>query len=778
MKELRLLVAAALFLAAGCGSSRVLIGDPYFAKVNSAANVYARQGQSGVLKIAVMPFKAATELIGSSVSDMVVTELQRTQKYSLVERGQMKNVLSETELAMAGLSEAKAVEAAKMLGAEAVVIGTVDEYGTQAKGGDTYAVVGLAIRLIDCANGKIIWSADLAKMASDDDTPISVHARSVVHELVAGLYQHIMGQAGNLPPPPPEGLQVGEMGLREAVVRWSAPLYPAKYRIERAVDAGGPFVLVAEVNAAAGSYTDKSGLSDATVYYYRASGIAKSGVASDPSPVVETMTAPPPDPPGNVVAAAISSRCIRLSWSPPRSDGIKEYRVERAVADGGDWKTVETSATTVFTDGGFAGCDIADSTLYRYRVTTVNRVGAESAPSKEAEVKSAPPPAVVAGFSAASDEVRCVPLVWKASAEGDVVGYELERADSPSGPFEQIAKFKSPGTTRFLDGKRDPGNLEDAHSYTYRIRSFNNVGAFSEWTKPLVAKTRLPPPTPVGVEAAQRMPRSSKVTWKMSPDEKVVGYEVERKEEGTDDWKEIAELSGRGVTSLSDRAGASESAPTGKLRDGTAYLYRVRAFNTAGARSEWSEQARAVTKPAPKTPSGVKATKDAVGCVKVEWTPNPEPDIVEYVVEACSPGGWFWKTLSKGSKECSVAEQGLGNGVERGYRVKAIDVNTHESEWSEATPGSSRPLPNPPTALRAEAAEGKVKIFFDPPRLGMTAFKVYRKKFMGLEPVATVEKPEAAVEPPPAGEKFDVVVTAVDECGLESVPSEKVTVGN
>ncbi len=146
---LHLLVAGLCgLLVAGCSSSRG-IGDPYFAGTKSKANVFARQSQAKVLKIAVVPFKASTELIGASVSDMVVTELLRTQKYQLVERGQMSKVLGEAELAMAGLSDAKAVEAAKMLGAEAVVVGTVDEYGTQAKGGDTYAVVGLAIRLID-----------------------------------------------------------------------------------------------------------------------------------------------------------------------------------------------------------------------------------------------------------------------------------------------------------------------------------------------------------------------------------------------------------------------------------------------------------------------------------------------------------------------------------------------------------------------------------------------------------------------------------------------------
>ena len=380
-RSLAPLLMLALAVAAGCETNKVVIGDPYFAKVKSKANVYARQAQSGVVKIAVMPFKASTELIGSSVADMVVTELLRTQKYQLVERGQMSKVLSETELAMAGLSEAKAVEAAKMLGAESVVIGTVDEYGQQAKGGDTYAVVGLAIRLIDCSNGKIVWSADLAKMAKDDDIPLPNHARDVVHELVAGLYQNMTGQEGDLPPPTPTGVSVSDMGLREATVRWTAPAFPAKYRVERANDEQGPFASVGDASASSGRFVDKSGLKDSTTYYYRVRSVGKSGAQSDPSPVVETMTAPPPDAPTSVMAAALSSRCIRVSWQSPRSDGVTSYRVERADAASDSWKLVSDQTATVFVDGGKKGCDLSDSTKYRYRVVAVNRVGAASAAS-------------------------------------------------------------------------------------------------------------------------------------------------------------------------------------------------------------------------------------------------------------------------------------------------------------------------------------------------------------------------------------------------------------
>ena len=661
-------IACGLALAVFCGcSTTVGIGDPYFMQTESAANVYASQGVTKVLKIAVMPFKASAELIGSSVSDMVVTELLKTRKYSLVERGQMARVLSETELAMAGLSEAKAVEAAKLMGAEAVVIGTVDEYGTQAKSGDTYAVVGLSIRLIDCANGKIVWSADLAKIADDEDTPLAKHAREVVHELVAGLYQNLVGQSGSQQPSPPTGLAVSEMGLREAVLQWNRPACPAKCQIERSVSDAGPFSLIGEVAAENGTYVDKSGLKDGATYYYRLRLVGKAGATSEPSEVVETMTAPPPDAPTGVNAAAPSSRCVQLSWSPPRSDGVTEYRVERAVAGTKDWQQVGTTATAAFKDGGFKGCSVADSTTYGYRVLAVNRVGAVGAPSKPVSVTTLPPPAAVADFAAPSREIRCVPLSWKASPEGDVVGYELEMADG-DGDFKSLEEIDERGTTSFLHGDKDPGNLLDEHTYRYRIRAVNDVGSMSAWS-----------------------------------------------------------------------------------------------------------EATATTKPAPKVPAGVTTTKDLAGKVKISWTKNPEPDIVEYRVEVRGLGGMFWSKVGN-TAGCSVEECGLKPGEDRTYRVMAVGPKDHQSFWSPEVSGTARQLPPPPTGLQARKTDSGYRITFKPPREGMTQFRVYRKKFFGSDllvedKVPSVELPAAAV-----GEGIDIVATAVDECGLESEQSEKLAI--
>jgi len=137
-------------------------------KTRSRANVYVPAETTSIRKIAIMPFKAPTELIGTSVSDLFITEILRAGEYTLVERSQMAKVLGESELALAGLSAAKAVEAGQLVGADGVMIGTVSEYEMRAHRGKTYPVVSISARLIDCKTSRVIWSSDLGARADDD----------------------------------------------------------------------------------------------------------------------------------------------------------------------------------------------------------------------------------------------------------------------------------------------------------------------------------------------------------------------------------------------------------------------------------------------------------------------------------------------------------------------------------------------------------------------------------------------------------------------------------
>lgn len=794
---------AALWLT-GCATTGK---DPYFMKVDSSANVFVAPIAAPITKVAVMPFKAPTELIGSSVADMIVTELLRAKRYTLVERSQMAHVLSETELALAGLSQSKAMEVARMLGADGVVIGTVDEYGTQAQRGKTYAVVGVAIRLVNASNGQILWSADLAKMAEDSNIPVSAHARAVVHELIAGLYQkwgvqRIAASAASSHPVNPNapvglhttaepaysgpaepsrpaalsGVVASDMGLRAVTLSWKPPTDQAYLiRIERSPSPKGPFTKVGEAPAAKGSYVDRSGLSDATTYYYRLIAVDRNGAASDPSAVVESMTAPPPDPPQNVTAQATGSREVTISWTAPRSPGVASYRVERAPASApSNWMARAEPMGTQYVDGGKPGTDLQDSTWYLYRVTTINSIGVEGRPSAPVKVKTLPPPGMVKDFVAVSNQVRCVPLSWSASPEADVIGYEIERRDSPQGQFVPLTKITSRTVTNFLDGKKDPGVLQDATQYEYRIRAFNRVGAFSEWTPLVAVMTRPPPPSPESVAARSGLPRTVEVFWSPSPDEKVVRYEVQRAEADSDLFVSAGFVEGRQETFLTDRAGGRPAEPAGRLKDGTTYRYRVRAFNTASAPSPWSEEANARTKPAPVQPSGLRTTDDRPKCVELAWNANPEADIACYVVEARDADNRRWREIGRPA-ETVFKHTGLDDGEAKVYRIKAVDKDTLESVWSDEVPGRSRPLPPPPQDVVASWTDTGVHLKWTVPEQQITEYRVYRKGFLfSSDKLTTVSTPNADLGAEIVQKGITVFVTAVDTEGLESKPSATV----
>ena len=183
-----MVLAACVAVGTGC------VTDPratYFKDAGETSNVFVAPGHASIKKVAVLPFKAMTELIGVSVSDQFVTELLRTGQYDLVERGQMSLVLGEQELAMAGLSSTRAAEVGGMMGADGVIIGTVSEYEAVAQKGRTRPVVGISARLIDCRSGRIVWSVDLAQRAMDTSMTLSEHSRRVVHEMMAGVFREM-----------------------------------------------------------------------------------------------------------------------------------------------------------------------------------------------------------------------------------------------------------------------------------------------------------------------------------------------------------------------------------------------------------------------------------------------------------------------------------------------------------------------------------------------------------------------------------------------------------
>ena len=629
-----------LFLLQSCATN-----DPG-SSVASAPSVYVAAQKSQIRKVAVLPFRASTDLIGSSASDIFGTALLQTGRYQLVERSQITGVLGETELAMAGMSDSAAMAAGRMLGAEGVVLGTVDEYGNIAYKGRSYPVVGASVRMIDCQSGQVMWSVGLSSRSTDRMATLSGHARQVVNEMITALRAqwHRQPQVGGNTPPPSAGtvaahsyaspisqkppppspapdFSVSDMGLREVQMQWPKPPEGYRIRIERADKAGGPFTPLGSLEGNKGMYVDRNGLTDGTTYYYRLVTLDGFGQESRPTAGKESMTAPPPAAPAQLKPDTPAARAVSLCWSASTAEGVSKYLIERRGPGEEAFVQVGEVREEKFMEGGTANSPLQDQSTYAYRVRAVNRVGAVGAASEAVEIETRPPPAMVQDVIATSDEIRCVPLFWQPSPEEDVVAYEIFRQGDGTDP-QLIATVKGRENIRYLDGGKNPGSLPDAQGYVYWIQAVNGVGSRSPPSEKVAAQTRERPPMVLGFEATSGLPRRVTLAWLASDDEKVSGYILYRAE-GEGDFVEMVRLNGLEITRFEDDGIHTKRFLGGEhiepLKDETRYRYQIVAFNPAGATSEIPSTTDAVTKALPPTPAAPEATSGLAGRISLSW---------------------------------------------------------------------------------------------------------------------------------------------------------------
>ena len=128
-------------------------------------------------RIAVLDFDYATvqdyvndifgrnEDIGKGIADMLVTDLVRNGTYSVIERRQLDRVLQEQNFQQSGRSDpTSAVQLARILGVDAIVIGSITQFGRDDKklgiGGIGARVGGIGLGGIGRKTSKAVVNID------------------------------------------------------------------------------------------------------------------------------------------------------------------------------------------------------------------------------------------------------------------------------------------------------------------------------------------------------------------------------------------------------------------------------------------------------------------------------------------------------------------------------------------------------------------------------------------------------------------------------------------
>lgn len=153
---------------AGCGQQPELINADRLSLVKS---------------IAVLPFEDGpgytAKNSGTAVTGFITTRLVSSNRYRLVERSKLKSIIDEKDMQLSDLTNPQtAARIGKLLGVQAVIVGNVAQYDMDKTTVYVHVIpvvskeykVGASIRVVDVANGEIIYAHSASGVSGNNFT--------------------------------------------------------------------------------------------------------------------------------------------------------------------------------------------------------------------------------------------------------------------------------------------------------------------------------------------------------------------------------------------------------------------------------------------------------------------------------------------------------------------------------------------------------------------------------------------------------------------------------
>jgi curli biogenesis system outer membrane secretion channel CsgG len=212
--------------------------------VLGAASASSVEAQELKKRVAVLTFDDKTDegyswggskTAGEGMSDMLITELVKSERYTVLERGEITSVLQEQDLGQQGIVTAEsAAQAGKMLGAEIVIFGALTEFGykERSSGGrtrrfgvginSTTAVVASDVRMVDATTGEIIAAESVRK--EESKRGLSVDTEKVSFGSQSEFDESLVGEATR------EAIQgiVDLIDSNSGTIKWGASVITAQ----------------------------------------------------------------------------------------------------------------------------------------------------------------------------------------------------------------------------------------------------------------------------------------------------------------------------------------------------------------------------------------------------------------------------------------------------------------------------------------------------------------------------------------------------------------------
>ena len=462
------------------------------------------------------------------------------------------------------------------------------------------------------------------------------------------------------PPSPPSGLTATATSSSQINLAWTDVANETGYKIERKTGAGGSYSQIATVGAGVVSYSN-TGLTANTAYFYRVRATNSAGDSSYSNEANATTLDTTPTAPSGLIAGAVSSTQINLSWTD-NSSNETGFKIERKTGSGGTYAQIATTGAgvTTYNDTGLTA-----STTYFYRVRATNAVG-DSAYSAEASATTATlPPAAPSALNASAASSSQINLTWTDNASNET-GFRIERKTGSGGTYSEIATVGANVVSYSRTG------LAANTTYYYRVRA-TNAGGDSAYSNEANATTLdAAPASPTALGATPVSTSQINLSWTDNASNET-GFKIERKTGAGGTYAQIA-TTGANVTTYND---------TG-LSTATNYYYRVRATNSIGD-STYSNEANATTlDTVPAAPSGLTANAASSSQIDLSWTDNASNETGFKIERKTGSGGTYSQIGTVGAGVVTYSDSGLTPSTTYYYRVRATNSAGDSAYSAEA----------------------------------------------------------------------------------------------
>lgn len=574
---------------------------------------------------------------------------------------------------------------------------------TDANGGQRTGLAGFRLLRAE-GSGSLVPVATLdADVRQYDDTglrSLTTYRYALIAFDASGNEsgQSSAGQASTIGVEVPTGVRAAD-GIGRIQITWSAVDDDnlIGYNVYRSTRPDQAFTQLAGDGGSAFT-TGRTTFIDSTattgqLLYYKVSAVT-SALESEFSAFVSGEAAADdvaPATPGDLVAIADDAQAVvTLSWTGSRLDqdggdltGLSSYILFRGKGSSTALAALDTIAasSTSYTDNALQA-----ATTYYYAVSALD--GSGNVSPRSATVSATTQGIGAPQSVAATGDITRITVSWAASDEDDLLGYNVYRSSRSDQGYTRLEGTEG---TSFTTGQSSyiDSNLAGGQILYYRVTVVTSSGesersAFRGAT--VQTDTRSPAaPTFLDGEPVTGDPEKLVLTWRAPSSDSdgsaltgVSLYRVYRSTTSDGDYQEIASVDTLGY------------ADTG-LEQRTTYYYQVEALDDDGNVSPRSSTAAATTSGV-DIPTNVRLVATTPSdltqspTVTISWT-RSSGAIVRYEVQrglvANSTTDSDYTSVLPNNVNTTRDDTDVSRGTTYYYRVRAIDVDGRESDWTE-----------------------------------------------------------------------------------------------